>query len=160
MPVPAPQNRNRFGDNPWQFRTAVAAMAVISQHGSTPSLRAFASFNWDVAPTPMGAKWRAARPAPSAAATASRLPADQPDVAWSYLREYLSTRRHDLYVELVGPRFTRPSRSPRSLVRTPTQHPPARHLLSWTRCSDYAVTGPPYLDPCFGAQVLDDVSRA
>ena len=89
--------------NSQPFRAGVAAMGHIATW-STPSMRALANFEWDVAPTPMGAD--GSRYTGAFGSGYGITPtSDKPDTAWTYLREYLSARRHDLHVEPLGPRL-------------------------------------------------------
>ena len=74
--------------NSQPFRAGVAAMGHIATW-STPSMRALANFEWDVAPTPMGAD--GSRYTGAFGSGYGITPtSDKPDVAWRYLREYLS----------------------------------------------------------------------
>ena len=74
--------------NSQPFRAGVAAMGHIATR-STPSMRALANFEWDVAPTPMGAD--GSRYTGAFGSGYGITPtSDKPDIAWRYLREYLS----------------------------------------------------------------------
>ena len=122
------------------FRAGVAAMGHIATW-STPSMRAQASFEWDVAPTPMGAD--GSRYTGAFGSGYGITPtSDKPDIAWRYLREYLSTEGMIFMWSLSGRGSpARPEGLEEWLNSDPA--PPSGHYFL-EAMFDYAVTGPPF----------------
>ena len=149
---PSATESEGFGDNPWQ--NGRCGMAVVPTW-ETPSLRAFASFNWDVAPTPMGAN--GARKTGAFGSGYGITPTSgQPDVAWSYLREYLSNEGMIFMWSLSGRGSpARPEALEVWFDSDPA--PPSAHFYR-DAMFDYAVTGRPY-QTLAGAQVSDVLGR-
>ena len=124
--------------NPWlQGRCAMAVVPTWE----TPTLRAQASFEWDVAPTPMGADGTRKTGAFGSGYGITPTSA-QPDVAWTYLREYLSLDGMIFMWSLSG--RGSPAR-PEGLEvwESSDPAPPNAHYYR-EAMFDYAVTSRPY----------------
>ena len=149
---PSATEAEGFGDNPWQ--QGRCGMAIVPTW-ETPSLRRFASFEWDVAPTPMGAD--GTRKTGAFGSGYGITPTSgNPDVAWRYLREYLSVEGMIFMWSLSG--RGSPAR-PEALEVwfTSDPAPPNAHYYR-DAMFDYAETGPPF-QTLAAAQVSDVLSR-
>ncbi len=140
--------------NQHPFRAGAAAMSHIATW-DTPSMRAQAPFNWDVAPVPMGAD--GTRATGSFGSGYGITPtSDKPDVAWRYLREYLSLEGMIFMWSLSGRGSpARPEGLEAWLTSDPA--PPSGHYFL-EAMFDYAVTGPPF-QSLAAAQVSQILSR-
>ena len=149
---PSATEAEGFGDNPWQ--NGRCGMAVVPTW-ETPSLRRFASFDWDVAPTPMGAD--GTRKTGAFGSGYGITPtSDQPEVAWRYLREYLSVEGMIFMWSLSG--RGSPAR-PEALEVWFTSDPAPENAYYYRDAMfDYAVTGPPF-QTLAAAQVGDVLGR-
>lgn len=149
---PSATEAEGFGDNPWQ--NGRTAMAVVPSW-ETPSLAQFASFEWDVAPWPMGTDGtRIAGSFGSGYGITSD--SENPDVAWRYLREYLSTDGMIFMWGLTG--RGSPAR-PDALESWLTSEPaPESAHFYLEAMQDYAVTGNPF-QTLAAPQVLDILGR-
>ncbi len=149
---PSATEAEGFGDNPWQ--NGRCGMAVVPTW-ETPSLRAFASFEWDVAPVPMGAD--GTRKTGAFGSGYGITPTSgQPEVAWRYLREYLSTEGMIFMWSLSG-RGSPARPDALEVWFTSDPAPPNAHYYR-DAMFDYAVTGPPF-QTLVAAQVSDVLAR-
>ena len=140
--------------NSQPFRAGVAAMGHIATW-STPSMRAQASFDWDVAPTPMGAD--GSRKTGAFGSGYGITPtSNQPEVAWSYLREYLSLDGMIFMWSLSGRGSPARPEGLEEWLNSDPAPPNGRYFLE--AMADYAVTGPPF-SSLASAQVLDIINR-
>ncbi len=136
------------------FRAGVAAMGHIATW-STPSMRAQASFEWDVAPTPMGAD--GSRKTGAFGSGYGITPtSDKPDTAWRYLREYLSLEGMIFMWSLSGRGSPARPEGLEVWLNSDPAPPSGRYFLE--AMFDYAVTGPPFASLA-SAQVLDIINR-
>ncbi len=136
------------------FRSGAAAMGHIATW-STPSMRALANFEWDVAPTPMGADGTRSTGAFGSGYGITPT-SDKPDVAWRYLREYLSLDGMIFMWSLSGRGSpARPEGLEAWLTSDPAP-PSGRYFLE--AMFDYAVTGPPF-QSLAAAQVSNILGR-
>ena len=117
-------------------------------------MRAQANFEWDVAPTPMGAD--GSRYTGAFGSGYGITPtSDKPDVAWRYLREYLSLDGMIFMWSLSGRGSpARPEGLEVWLNSDPA--PPSGHYFL-EAMFDYAVTGPPF-QSLAAAQVSNTLS--
>ncbi|MCY4145194.1 MAG: sugar ABC transporter substrate-binding protein [Chloroflexi bacterium] len=139
------------------FRAGAAAMGHLATW-DTPSMRAQASFNWDVAPAPMGAD--GTRATTSFGSGYGITPtSDKPDAAWRYLREYLSVDGMIFMWSLSG--RGSPAR-PEGLEAWLTSDPaPPNGQYFLEAMFEYATTGHPYssLASAQVSQILDRESN-
>ena len=140
--------------NSQPFRAGVAAMGHIATW-STPSMRAQANFEWDVAPTPMGAD--GSRYTGAFGSGYGITPtSDKPDVAWRYLREYLSLDGMIFMWSLSGRGSPARPEGLEVWLNSDPAPPSGRYFLE--AMFDYAVTGPPF-QSLAAAQVSQILSR-
>ena len=140
--------------NQQPFRFGVAAMGHIATW-STPSMRAQANFEWDVAPTPMGAD--GTRKTGAFGSGYGITPtSDKPDVAWRYLREYLSVDGMIFMWSLSGRGSPARPEGLEVWLNSDPAPPSGRYFLE--AMFDYAVTGPPF-QSLAAAQVSQILSR-
>lgn len=136
------------------FRAGVAAMSHIATW-DTPSMRAQASFDWDVAPTPMGPDGM--RKTGAFGSGYGITPnSDSPDRAWSYLREYLSIDGMIFMWSLSG--RGSPARPEGLEVWLNSEPAPPNGHYFLSAMEDYAVTGPPFASLA-SPQVLSVIGR-
>ena len=136
------------------FRAGVAAMGHIATW-STPSMRALANFEWDVAPTPMGADGTRSTGAFGSGYGITPT-SDKPDVAWRYLREYLSLEGMIFMWSLSGRGSPARPEGLEVWLNSDPAPPSGRYFLD--AMADYAVTGPPF-QSLAAAQVSNILDR-
>ncbi len=126
--------------NQHPFRAGAAAMSHIATW-DTPSMRAQAPFNWDVAPVPTGAD--GTRATGSFGSGYGITPtSDKPDVAWRYLREYLSLDGMIFMWSLSGRGSPARPEGLEAWLDSDPAPPSGRYFLE--AMFDYATTGRPY----------------
>ena len=135
------------------FQNGLSAMHAVPSW-STPSLRQFASFEWDVAPWPTGPVQRVTGSFGSGYGITTS--SEHPDVAWTYLREYLSTEGMIFMWSLTG--RGSPAR-PAALEEWLNSEPaPDNAQYYLDAMENYSVTGSPFLTLA-APQILDVMNR-
>lgn len=147
------QAEGAFGeaDGPWlQGRTA---MAVVPSW-ETPGLAQNAAFAWDVAPWPEGPVQRQTGAFGSGFSITSN--SEIPDVAWSFLREYLSKEGMETVWGVTG--RGSPAREAAYPSWIDSEPAPDNAQFYLDALAEYAVTGGPF-QTLAAPEVLDILNR-
>ncbi|MCS7219806.1 MAG: sugar ABC transporter substrate-binding protein [Anaerolineae bacterium] len=149
--APLPAESQAFPAGPWV--AGVTAMFALASWG-TPTLREFANFQWDVAPWPKGPKGRKCGSFGSGFGITRDC--KHPDVAWSYLREYLSKEGMEFMWGSSGRGSPARKAAYESWMNSPVAPEHAEYYLD--ALENYAVTGRPY-QTLAGGEILDIFDR-
>jgi multiple sugar transport system substrate-binding protein len=149
--APTPAESQAFEQNPW-VSGSIAMSNVASW--DTPTLAAFAPFQWDVAPWPKG---------PVAQQTGSfgsgfgvTRDSTHPDEGWAYLREYLSADGMKFMWGETGRGSPARQEAYDSWLNSEPAPDNAQYFLD--ALSNYAITGHPY-QTLAGAEILAILDR-
>ncbi|NOZ28042.1 MAG: sugar ABC transporter substrate-binding protein [Chloroflexi bacterium] len=131
----------------------VAAMFALASWG-TPQLHELASFEWDVAPWPKGPKVR--RTGSFGSGYGITRDCEHPDVAWTYMREYLSVEG----MEFMWGESGRGSPARKAAYQSWIESDPAPDHAEYylDALENYAVTGHPY-QTLAGGEIMDIFNR-
>jgi multiple sugar transport system substrate-binding protein len=120
----------------------------------TPNFHDQASFNWDVAPWPKGPKSRVTGAFGSGFCITTQ--SKNPDVAWTYLSEYLSKEGMEFMWGTTGRGSPARQAAYQSWIDSPIAPKHASFYLDATK--DYAVNGRPYPSTT-GPEVIDVINQ-
>jgi multiple sugar transport system substrate-binding protein len=135
------------------FRSGVVAMDLVASW-DTPSLAAFSTFNWDIAPWPAGPKGQGTGSFGSGFSITGD--SKNPDAGWAYLREYLSTEG---MIALWGSTGRgSPARKDAYDSWLQSEIAPEHGQYYLEALENYAKTDPPYATLA-AAEILDIVGR-
>lgn len=136
--APTPAESEAFEQGPW-ISGRVAMQDVASWN--TPTLAEFASFNWDVAPFPVGPTGERATSAFGSGYGITR-DSDVVEAAWEYLSEYLSTEGMEFMWGTTGRGSPARKDAYDAWIESPVAPEHAEVFLD--ALENYAITGRPY----------------
>lgn len=149
--APTPAESQAFPAGAWV--AGVVGMFGLASWG-TPTLATFADYNWDVAPWPKGPAGRKC----GSFGSGFGITRDcvHPDVAWSYLREYLSVEGMEFMWGSSGRGSPARKAAYQSWLESEVAPEHAEYYLD--ALENYAVTGRPY-QTLAGGEILDIFNR-
>jgi multiple sugar transport system substrate-binding protein len=131
----------------------VCAMFALASWGS-PSMIQFANFKWDVAPWPKGPKGQ--KTGSFGSGFGITRDSKQPDIAWKYLREYLSKEGMEFMWGSSGRGSPARKAAYDSWLKSPGSAANAKYFME--ALDKYAETGHPY-QTLAGGQIMDIFDR-
>jgi multiple sugar transport system substrate-binding protein len=149
--APLPAQAQAVPNGPWV--AGQAAMFALASWG-TPTLISFAEFQWDVAPWPAGPSGQ--RAGSFGSGFGITRDSNNPDAAWSYLTNYLSTEGMEFMWGASG--RGSPARKDAYESWMTSEGAPEHASYYLAALENYAVTGRPY-QTLAGGEILDIFNR-